>query len=223
MLSPRPIATAPFLAALLGCEDGRGEDSGPSCKDEEAAVALEEVTPLGFSAQDVVDLVSPPYEGPLAWADETTTVLDLEIAPTGEAWFVDSEVVSGAGEAQPAIWPICDDRVAVAVTIQFTTADGAFAETWAERVEAAAAAEAHWNRELDLGSLNGDFDLLPFVQSKDYDELRAFVGGTVSTKTGTSGRINGQGSGSEDCDPGDTCSSWSEEVPVATWGDPDPK
>jgi len=169
----------------------------------------------------VADLVSQPYKGPLTWPDEATTVLDLALASTGEAWFVDSVVVPGHGEEQPAIWPICDDRVAVAVTIQFMTDDGAFAETWDDRVDATSPSEAHWSRELDLDTLRGDFDLLPFVQSKDYDELRAFVAGSVSAESGNSGRIDGQASGSEDCDPGDTCSSWAEEIDVATWGDPD--
>lgn len=203
-----------LLWAIAGCDDGRGQDTVPSCKDEEHAVALDEVTLLGFTAQEVVDLVSQPYEGALTWADETTTGLDLAVAPTGEAWFVDSEVVDGTGDE------ICDDRVAVAVTIQFTTADGAFAETWDDRVDATSSSQASWSRELDLDALSGDFDLVPYVESKDYDELRASVAGSVSADSGNSGRIKGQASGSEDCDPGDTCSSWIEEVYVATWGNP---
>ena len=209
-----------FLLAIAGCDEGRGEDTGPSCKDEEHPVALDELTRLGFSAQQVVDLVSPSFEGPLTWSDQTATVLELAIASTGEAWFVDSEVVAGSGDEQPAIWPICEDRVAVAVTIHFATEDGAFAETWEDRVDATTSSVASWSRELELDALGGDFDLLPFVEAKDYDELRAFAAGSVSTESGNSGRIDGQASGSEDCDPGDTCSSWAEEIDVATWGKP---
>jgi hypothetical protein len=212
-----------FVLALVGCDDGRGgEDTGPSCEDHEAPVTLDESTALGFTAHDLVDLVTPEFHGPLTWADETTTTLDLVIVSTGEAWFVDSEVVPGEGDQQPAIWPICDDRVEIAVTIQFTTEDGAFAESWDDRVAGTSATEAHWAHELDLDALGGDFDLVPFVDAEDYDELRAFVNGAVSAETGSSGRISGQASGSEDCDPGDPCSSWAEEVDVATWGSPDP-
>lgn len=211
-----------FRISLLfatACDIGDQEDNaGASCKDTEQPIALDDDTALGFTAQQIVDLVTPAYAGVLEWADGGTTDLDVALSPDGEAWFVDSEVVEGIGDTQTLVWPICEDRVAISVAIAFTTADGAFAETWSGRAVATEATNASWSHTVDLDGLDGTFDVVPFVESTDYDELGAWVEGVVTAPGVSRGEIAGQASGEEDCDPGDTCTAWAEHVDVGTWG-----
>jgi hypothetical protein len=208
-----------LLLFAIACDDGDKEDNtGPSCKDTEHPIGLDDDTPLGFTARQIADLVTPPYAGVLTWADGATTGLDVVLTPDGEAWFIDSEVVEGTGDTQPAIWPICEDRVAISAAFTFNTDDGAFAESWSCRPEATEATSATWSHPLDLDALEGTFDLVPFVESTDYDELRAWIDGVVTAPGSSTGVIAGQASGEEDCDPGDTCVAWAENVDVGTWG-----
>jgi hypothetical protein len=203
----------------MACVGDDGEDNaGASCKDVEQPIELDDDTPLGFTARQIVDLVTPAYSGVLTWADGGTTDLDVTVSPDGDVWFVDSEVVEGTGDTQTAMWPICEDRVAVSVAITFTTADGAFAESWSDRAEATEATSASWTHTLDLDGLDGTFDLVPFVESTDYDELRAWVDGVVTAPGSSTGEIAGQASGEEECDAGDICAAWAENVEVGTWG-----
>ncbi len=57
-----------LLALLMACPgDKNDEASGPSCEDTPSSVAIDEVTPLGFAAADLVAFV----EGDTctAWAE----------------------------------------------------------------------------------------------------------------------------------------------------------
>jgi hypothetical protein len=178
------------------------------------------VTPLGFAPEAILDLVAKPFAGPLAWVGDGTTALTVGYEPDGTAWYVSSEVVSGSGDTEPAIQPICDDRVEVGVTVTFSTSDGAFAESWAPlRLAATSAEAASWGVTLDLHALGGSFDMAPFVERDDYDQLRAWVDGTITGVGASIGRVGGQASGTSECDPGEPCTSWAENVDVATWGD----
>lgn len=199
---------------LVACNRGNEVD-GPSCEETETALAAGAASPLGFGAEAIDALLSTaPIDDTLTWADGGTTPVHLTFAPTGAAWFIDSQPAAHHGD----LAPICAARVEVEQTLAFATDDGAFDETWTVRASAATADAAAVHRALDLAALQGTFDLVPFVTATGYDALSAWIDGTFTGGGFSTGEIAGQASGADPCDPGDTCSAWAENVPVGAWG-----
>jgi len=208
-----------FIALILACnsEPGGKEDAGPGCIETETALAGEEATSLGLTANDVSGLVVGAFAHPLFWADGTSTTVTLLFTPTGNAWFVDSEQAPSNGGTEPAIYAYCDDRLDVETALTFATDDGAFDESWTLRLSATEAGSASVVQPLDLDGLDGTFDLLPFVDATGWDALRGWVDVSVLGSGISSGEIRGQASGEDDCPDEDDCAAWAENVEVATW------
>jgi hypothetical protein len=205
--------------ALLACDgDGRNPDAaGPACVDTETPVGVGEETALGVTADEVAALVAPASTYPFTWADGASTTLTLSFVPTDEAWFVDSEPAPRGDGETPAIWIECDDRLELRTRVGFTTADGAFDESWDERLVATGPGSATLHHTLDLGGLAGSFAIDPFVEAVDHDELRAWTNLQVTAPGESHGAVEGQASGQDDCAEGDECAAWAEMVPIATW------
>ncbi|MFN7146543.1 MAG: hypothetical protein ACK4YP_22400 [Myxococcota bacterium] len=202
------------LLALTACPAGRPADEGPHCEDTRTAIAFDEVTPLGFSANDKLAGVPLEEATRLLYADGVATDLTVGFAPAEGAYFVDSEAVYPEGGVTTDIAVMCEDRIEVEGMFVFATADGAFSESFASTLSASAESVSV-HQELDLDGLNGSFDLAPYVQAEDYDALAAWI--DVSFHDGASvGSISGQASGEEEC-TGDACSAWAESVAVGEW------
>lgn len=203
------------LLALVGCPSKEALDEGPHCEDTPTDIALDEANALGFTAAEVLATLPTSESTELAYEDLSTTTLDIAFAPGSAARFVDSEAVYPEGMTTD-IGVICDDRLEVDGTLHFFTGDGAFAEELAVTLTAPSLADAGIWEELDLDGLSGTFDIEPFVDATDYDTLKAWIsvafGGGVST-----GAVEGQASGQDDCEDGDTCTAWAESVAVGTW------
>jgi hypothetical protein len=206
------------LAALLlpACVFEKAADEGPYCEDQPSDVALEDATDLGFSAADVLAGIPAEEAVVFTYADGSATELSLAFTPAGTARFVTSEAVyPDSGGESPAIGVVCDDRVELDGRLSFHTADGAFAELL-DVVVAATAERVFVNEELALDALFGTFDITPFVQSTDYDALKAWL--DISFADGASaGAVSGQASGEDECEAGDACSAWAENVAVGSW------
>lgn len=207
------------LVALLGCpNNGREDLDGPHCEDTPTAVALDEVTDLGFTAQALLDLATGAHDETFRWArDGSTTPLALAVTyGAGEARFVDSEPVYPEGGEQPAIGVICDDRVEVDVTVSFATDDGAFTEVLDLALTAVAGDRVEMVESLDPDGLVGTYDMSVDITEPTYDARSLWLRGAF-TAEGASGEVSGQVSGEDECS-GDTCSAWASEVAVGTWG-----
>lgn len=204
----------PLLLLVLTACPPRGNDEGVHCEDTPRDIAMDEVTPIGRTAEDVIAQVPVEEATTLGYADGATTPLTLGFAPAGTARFVDSEAVYPEGGEVPAIAVICDDRIEADGVFTFATEDGAFAESFDAPVAATESAIT-LNVELDLDGLSGTFRIEPFVQAEDYDELRAWIDVRFA-EGASSGSVAGQASGEEECD-GDDCAAWAEQVPVGTW------
>lgn len=202
------------LLVLTACPDGGKADEGPHCEDTRTPIAFDEVTSLGFSANDKLAGVPLEEATRLLYADGVATDLTVGFAPAEGAYFVDSEAVYPEGGMTTDIGVICEDRIEVEGMLAFATADGAFSESFASTLSASAdSVSVH--QELDLDGLNGSFDIVPFVQSEDYDALSAWI--DVRFQDGASvGTISGQASGEDEC-TGDECTAWAESVEVAEW------
>jgi hypothetical protein len=208
------------LSVLVGCPAGPLDKDGelPYCEETPTVVDLDEVTELGFTAQDLLDLAVGTHDETFAWARGGTTPLTQEVTyDGGEARFVAREAVYPEGDgAQPAIGVICDDTVEVDVSMGFSTDDGAFAEVWELALDAVSADTAQWNQPLDPDGLTGTYDMDDDITEPDWDERSLWASGSFDA-TGSHGEVGGQVSGEEDC-TGDTCAAWAAEVAVGTWG-----
>lgn len=202
------------LLVLTACPAGRPADEGPHCEDTRTGIASDELTPLGFSVDDVLAGVPLEEATRLVYADGTSTDLTVGFARAAGAYFVDSEAVYPEGGVTTDIAVICEDRIEVEGMFPFATADGAFSESFASTLFATAESVSI-HEVLELDNLNGSFDLVPFVQAEDYDALSAWI--DVQFVDGASrGTISGQASGEDECS-GDECSAWAESVEVAEW------
>lgn len=118
--------------ALLPADHGDGD--GWTCEETRTPLAADEATPEGTLPSALIAAVGGERATTLAYdATGATTALTLAVTWTDgaivwvdgtAAWVGDEPEDSGA----PDDAPDCEDRLEVAVTLAFTTADGAFAE-----------------------------------------------------------------------------------------------
>jgi hypothetical protein len=210
-----------FWVVLVGCTGNKEDMSGPSCEDTPTVVGLDDLSPLEFSPQALVDLAVGVSDESFVWVrDDSVTGVTVSIAHVGgEARFVESVAVYPDGdEPQPGIGIICDDRVELDVSVQFTTEDGAFDETFATVLAATVVEQAEWGHDLDPDALGGtyDMDVDIDIDETEWDERRLRIHG-VSNAEGSTGEVSGQVIGEEECD-GDQCTAWAMDVEVGTWG-----
>lgn len=128
--------------------DNTGEPASENCEDTSTPIELGAVSPLGFSAANVIALAEGTHAQTLAWledemvtssgGDPTEVELHLEIGPN--ARFVDREPKQhdGGETLEDELGePACNDRLELDATLTLKTADGLLDETaevvvWAE-------------------------------------------------------------------------------------------
>jgi hypothetical protein len=208
-----------IILALTGCtlRDEPNLAEGPSCVDNAVVVELDEVTELGFTPQQLLDLAMGEHAGTVAWNRGSDASIELALSEPSEARFIDSEVVEPEGDGEHLdLWVECPDRVEVDLTLDLSTDDGWFDESWEIALVGFDSAQARFDQELDLDDLVGSFDVEPDVTSPDYDALSAWVTGSF-VEGSSAGAFEGQASGEDDCEDGDECSAWAELVEIGTW------
>lgn len=157
----------------VGAESGTGGGGavldGSSCDEDATELGPNEVSPLGFSAADVLVLAEGSREATLTWIpDEVTSVettlepgtteVTLGVEATGAATFVDaSPPSSGSSGGMLDLGWNCPDRVDVPVTVTLITADGAFDERLPGILSATSASSATLGVPIDLDQLEGTF------------------------------------------------------------------
>lgn len=183
------IISAAVLSLLVGCGTNQ-EAFTPYCEETRTDISLTSADDLGFSPQDVLDAVERTYEHTLTWEDGTTTALTIEVTYAGGATrFVDSEeapIPEDAG-AVNEIAVFCEDSLSIDVNVHFSTADGAFDESWTVALSALTADAASFTRDLDPARLTGDYDYMTFNPA-DYDAVAAYVSANLSA-AGSEGEI----------------------------------
>jgi hypothetical protein len=157
----------------LGTGGSAGADGGLTgetglCTEATTELALDETSPLGFSADDVLAFAAGEHEAALEYdpgsSDNFTlsvgddTTLTLTVEPTGSATFVDSAPESfDSGGLMIDIGSDCPDRIAIDVVVTISTADGAFAEQLPGVLNAEGPTSAELTVPLDLDALDGTF------------------------------------------------------------------
>lgn len=132
------------------------------CEPIPSDVALDEVTPLGFSAEQVLAFAGGLHEAALVYdlnnfsgvelsvPDQATTVT-LSIEPTGTASFVTEASIPGRS--------ICANALEIDVEVTLSTADGAFNEHFSDKLLVDDPSRAHLVRAINLESLQGNLSL----------------------------------------------------------------
>lgn len=209
----RWLALAGFSIGCVGTtppnDDGQfGEEAGARCDVvTRTPLALDEVSPLGFTAQSVLDLAEGTHPGTLTWLEAGgSSPLTLTVAQAGAIEYVEQAVVTtgtGSGE-EPALSLWCPNLVSVGVDIGFVTDDGVFAEQWLGALTSDVEGQTGFDRTLE--DLAGTFDPWDHIPADtDFDEVTAWLEVSFDA-SGPSGLIHGQGSGT-DGDPNDPDSS----------------
>ena len=189
-----------------------GEETVGCLAVESRNLAWSELSPLGFSADGLLNALGAERETRLEWNDGSSTRLTLTLERSdGSVAFEEREWVESSSGAEPAIAQVggaedevapfqCNDVVSLPVTLSFATSDGAFAEQLSFRLLAESTTRATGAVTLDTEELTGSF-VVTEVDPAAYD--RVLVGFDLTLSSGTwSGRVWGQaiddGDGSAD-------------------------
>lgn len=175
--------SALVLILMVGCtfdpDPGQSGEELMSCSAVSTTeYALDDATnPLGFAGQAIVDLAVASHAATFTWAkDGSTTDLTLDVTTAATTvLYRDMEWQDDGSGAEIAMAAAdCPDDLQLAVTVGFTTADGAFAESWDLDLSASSATEAYAYEELDLDALAGSYTVTE-VDPSAYDAVRAFA------------------------------------------------
>ncbi|MGB1700229.1 MAG: hypothetical protein ACPHRO_09765 [Nannocystaceae bacterium] len=178
------------IPGLTGCDgdteteqnDEKGTDLDDGCEETVTLLSdLDEVSPTGYSGQQLLDVVTSSGPLTLTWADPedegwsvvtnaTPGPVGLEFGAAyggGEVRFVDSEPKPPGPGAQPSIYINCPDRLEVEVQFTVNTADGLFAETFETTLRHSIGEEdgssltpvMRVHLDLDMDALNGSFEV----------------------------------------------------------------
>lgn len=212
------LLSSPFFVVSCFTDSNDHLAEGGGCDETSSVLALDEVSTLGFSANDLIQLAAGTHQETLLYQDGTTTGLTLTLEYLdGEVRFVDSEPAeSESGQEADLIAPYCEDRLEVAVRVTFATDDGAFNEQWQDVLSATTVDSATVNATFSPTGLTGSYVLEVPADSQDYDEAKLFIDATF-TAGATQGTVDAQVSGSnEDTADGDG-DAWAALIPIATW------
>jgi len=185
------------LTACASTGGGQIGEEGAKCQAvQSTALALSDISPLGFSAEQVLASVGGLPVASLTWADGSATDLTtvLTMAPTAKAVFQKREWVnvSDGGSQSSANTPDpsdCPDVVDLPMQLSFSTDDGAFDDQWEVHLLATKADVAELSVPLTV--LSGTLDLKDFAPSNTTGQLRATLEMQIQSKSPT-GVIFGQ-------------------------------
>lgn len=208
---------------LTGCgelpnDGGQSGEEGVACTAiDSTEYALGDDTPLGFTGQSVVDLAAGDHLGVLTWASGTPTDLTVGVATTSTSvtwndneWTGGDQNGSDNGMEMKALGDCLDDLV-LGVDLSFTTADGAFAESWPLELHAATADEVTAYNELNFDALTGTYTVTE-VDPTAYDAVTGYLDLSL-TAAGPAGTIQGQAETTGDAsDPDSTSSATNFEI-----------
>jgi hypothetical protein len=136
-------------------------NGGPGCDYVPTVIDLDEETPLGFTAQEVLDVALGSHSAPFFWKqgeheygpESGESEMGLEIAEPGEARFMKGT----PKPTQLGIGALCPDRVEVDVSVRVTTAGGALDESFVGPLSATSPKVAVVAHSFDVDELDGSF------------------------------------------------------------------
>ena len=202
----------PLLLLAAGCGGQVGEEQVVCEPIRREPLTLDQVSPLGFTGQDLLDAAGGRVDADVIWADNTATTMTIDVAYAGALEFQDREWQGDGSLAE--IGPgDCDDVLQIGLRVDVSTADGALAESWEVNALADTADAIVFSRDLD--AVQGSLSIEQFAPDTDWDSVRGWIDLTVGVEP-PSGRIDGQAQSEQD---GGTASA--EFFEIATIGEPE--
>lgn len=133
------LSAAILAACAVGCAGGQTGDEGEDwhCSEEARALAADEVSPLGFSAADVLAYAQGSHSTSLEWQTARSVPygpetgvgeLSIEVESLGSARFVERTAPKGAVKLIHG--DCCPESVEIDVQVTLRTAGGALNETF---------------------------------------------------------------------------------------------
>ncbi len=205
---PRVPAILLLLSsAATGCVaepeplDFDGEANGSSCVDTPTVLSsVDEVSPLGFAAADVLSFAVGEHESPLFWRAHTSEDM-VEVGPEngestlsvsvthdgGEIRFIDSEPADGEGGLEGE-FSNCPDRIEIDVMAQIGSGSGALAESLPVTLTATHELLAHFSAAIEPEDMAGSMTVTSLDPQFDVGPIDFDVG---ISSYGLSGSITG--------------------------------
>jgi hypothetical protein len=169
-----------------------GEETVGCLPVERDMLAWSERSTLGFSADELLNALGSEREGRLRWANGTSVPLTLTLArASGSVEYQQREWTTDGSGRELANAGMCNDVVALPVTLGFTTSDGTFAEGWQLTLLAESTARGSAFLRVDLDEVEGSF-MVTQVDPDDFDDVLASLTLTFD-EDGWSGTLSGQG------------------------------
>jgi hypothetical protein len=180
---------------MLGCSGGLPPDPNESCRTDAKEVALAETTPLGFSAQQALDVATRSFAVDLRMGQWPATKLNIDIKHDGgPVYYLPPEPPSRPG---PQLGRLCSDGVHAKMILTLRSDDGKINLSQVADLEAASLEGARVKQKLivmakgdtrNLGTATpratGTFDYPPeFADGKEALVVETVIGrstGSVS-------------------------------------------
>lgn len=207
-------------ATILGCgagADGNADGAGPAAPGgqtgeetvgcvpvERDALAWNERSPLGFSADELLESLGNERDARLTWSDGASTSLELGLERGGgSVEFQRRDEVGDGSGAEIAVE--CNDVLSIPVVLSFSTGDGAFAEAWPLTLLAETSSRVSASTRIDLDALEGSFTVTELDPS-EFDDVVASLSLTLGGGPWT-GSLSGQALTAGTSDPDSTASA----------------
>jgi hypothetical protein len=163
------LCAAPACSSSAGSASSSGgqtgEEGGGCVRVKEEPLARDEVSPIGVSPNDVLELMSEPFFARLWWSDRglevddgTSTRAHLEFTPGDRPAIYVKE-----GDVATRDPRGCKAYVLVGGELRFRTEDGSFDEVWSEYLRTEQGGPTTVLAELPWGKMSGSYDVAPLV------------------------------------------------------------
>lgn len=190
------LMIAAGCGSQVGEEDGGGRGLCGSAKSRQLTAT--DASPIGFSAQQVLDVVSGQKTAPLGW-EGSRTVATVNVTYLGGAIRFHEQALEAARG--------CDKNLEIPVQIRFVTQDGAFNETWNQAIFAREAGAATTSRALD--EVAGTYRIQTFTPPGTWKDIKSSI--SLRLTDMVAGSITGSAEGRD--------SASVKTFPVATIGE----
>lgn len=188
----RLLLALPVAATAAACDGGQvGEENVVCAAVDTTALELDQPSPLGVSAGELVASLGGRFSGELAWADGETSAATVELAYEGGAIEYQERAWMGDGP-RPELGGGCEDALVIELRVSLDSDDGRLAESWVAPLVSTSGAAGAVFPEVD-GGFSGSLEIEPFAPDGDWDELRALVDVALAPSTATV-TISGQAS-----------------------------
>lgn len=195
------------LVVVAACGGQVGEEPAECAVQSVTPLAGDEVSPLGFSAEQALVGVVGSHPLSVSWADARTT--NGDVTATYRGGTIEYQERAWRGDVTPELDGDCFDILAIELDLTAATDDGALDEAWTATLIVHDRANA--DVQLDLDDVRGTLEVADYAPSAAWDAVTAWLE-LVFGSTGPGGVIAGQAIRHQ----GDTVSA--ESFGIATLG-----